>query len=309
MNSRNALSKIKKSKIKSGMVTTPSKFEKVMDILVALVVGFGAFVAIIPMWHVLMSSISGGYEIFNYSGLAFLPQGETTFEAYKALFKFQDGLIIKGIMNTIIYTLGTVAFGVIINVCAGYALSRKTKLSSAMSLLCILSVMFSGGMAPLYFVVNSLGLTNTYFSVILTECTMGMNMILARLAFNSVPEETVESARIEGAGHFRVMFQIMLPQCIGIFAITVLMTFINSWNSFIGAQLYNGYNENLFPLQLVIDAFKQSIDALMDGGTPPYNMYPVQFAGIVVTTLPIMCILPFFQKQLERGVMVGAVKG
>ncbi len=298
-----------KKRSKPGMVTKPNAVGIIADVLIALFVAAAALLCIIPMWHVLMSSISNGYDIYNFSGIALSPHGSATFAAYKELFEFQDGLIWTGLLNTLIYTGGTILFGLVINVCAGYALSRKTKLSKVMGLLCIFSVMFSGGMAPLYFVVDTLGLTNTYFSVILTECTMGMNMVMAGIAFKGVPEETVESARIDGAGHIRVMFQIMLPQCLGIFMITVLMTFISSWNSYIGAQLYNGYNYDLFPLQLVINQFKQTIDGLMNGGLPPYEMYPVQFAGIIVATLPIMIALPFFQKPLERGVIGGAVKG
>lgn len=298
-----------KNKYRGGMVTKPNPVGTIVDVLIVVFVALAALICVIPMWHVLMSSISDGYTIFNYNGIALLPQGSVALTAYKELFAFQDGLVWTGLLNTFIYTAGTIAFGIVFNVCAGYALSRKTKLSSVMSLLCVFSVMFSGGMAPLYFVVDSLKLTNTYFAVILTECTMGMNMVMAGIAFKGVPEETVESARIDGAGHLRVMFTIMLPQCISIFMITVLMTFISSWNSYIGAQLYNGHNYNLFPLQLVINQFKLTIDGLMNGGVPPYEMYPVQFAGIILATLPIMLMMPFFQKQLERGVFNGAVKG
>ena len=298
-----------KRRIKGGMVTKPTAGGVIADIVITAIVALAAFICIIPMWHVLMSSISDGYDIYNYSGIALVPRGEVTFGAYKELFAFQDGLLWIGLMNTFIYTFGTVGIGVCINVCAGYALSRKTKLGPVMALLCVFSVMFSGGMAPLYWVVDSLHLTNTYFSVILTECTMGMSMVLAGMAFKSVPEDTVEAARIDGAGHIMVMFQIMLPQCINIFMVTILMTFINSWNSYVGVQLYNGFDSNLYSLQLVIDQFKQVIDSLMSGGTPPYEMYPVQFAGIIFTTLPIMIAMPFFQKQLERGVITGAVKG
>lgn len=142
-------------------------------------------------------------------------------------------------MNTILYVIGTLAVGLVLNVLAGYCLSRKTKLGGVMSALCVFTVIFSAGQGPTFYVVDMLGLTQTRFSVILTECTMGMYMIIGAMAFRSVPEETVESAKLEGAGHLRIMFEIMLPQCFSLFMVTVLFTFVAAWNSFIGARLYN----------------------------------------------------------------------
>lgn len=302
---------LKKAKIKTGgMVTAKTPGAIIGDIILVLVVGILAAICIIPMWHILMSSISDGETIYNYDGIALIPQGGVTLKAFKELFTFRDGIIWRGYLNTIIYVVGTMSLGLVLNVIAGYCISRKTKLSSFMSILCIFSVMFSGGQAPLYFVVDSLGLTGTYFSVIFTECTMGMYMLYGAIAFRSVPQETVESAQLDGAGHIRVMFQIMLPQCLSIFMVTLLMTFVSSWNSYISAQLYNSGLDEIYPLQLVLLTIQDTVDGWMTSSTnPPYDRYPIQFAGIIAAILPIMIAMPFFQDQLEAGVLGGAVKG
>ena len=297
-------------KIRSGMVRNNSVGSVIADIAIMVIVGLMAFICIIPMWHVLMQSFSDGYTIANYDGIALVPQGGFTFRAYEELFAYRDGIIWRGYLNTIIYVAGTVGLGLLLNVLAGYCLSRETKLGKFMTILCLFSLMFSGGQAPLYWIITSIGMDKVpYLAVIFTECTMGMYLIMGGIAFRSVPKETVESAQLEGAGHFRVMFQIMLPQCMGIFMITVLMTFVMAWNSFVGAQLFYGRDEDLFPLQLVLTNLKEDVDGLMMNNPVPYERYPMQFAGVVMATLPIMIAMPFFQDQIESGVMVGAIKG
>lgn len=111
-------------KIKSGMVRGKSVGSVIADIIIVLLVGALALVAIIPMWHVLMSSFSDGRSIFYYSGIAFVPEGGFTFRAYEELFSFEDGLIWTGYMNTILYVIGTLAVGLVLNVLAGYCLSQ-----------------------------------------------------------------------------------------------------------------------------------------------------------------------------------------
>ena len=300
----------RKPKIKSGMVQSKTAGSVMADAVILVLVGLLALVCIIPMWHVLMQSLSDGETIYNFDGIALIPQGGITFRAYEELFTYRDGLIWRGYLNTIIYVIGTVGVGLVLNVLAGYCITRETKLSKFMTGLCLFSLMFSGGQAPLYWVITSMGLDEVpYLAVIVTECTMGMYMIIGGMAFRSVPKETVESAELEGAGHFRVMFQIMLPQCMSLFMITVLMSFVAAWNSFIGAQLFYGREEDLFPLQLVLSRIKEEVDALMQNNPVPYERFPMQYASVIVATLPIMIAMPFFQKQIESGVMTGAVKG
>ncbi len=292
-----------------GMVKAKSVGAMIADVVFIVLLLVAAIICIIPMWHVLMSSLSQGDDIYYYNGIALWAQGGITFESYGELFDYEDGLIWIGYGNTLIYVAGSLLVGLVLNVLAGYCLSRTSKLSRVMSLLCVIPVVFSAGQAPLYYVVNALGLTKTYFSVIFTECTMGMYMIIGAMAFRSVPAETVESARLDGAGHLTVMFRIMLPQCFSLFMVTVLFTFVSSWNSFIGAQLYNNGADEIYPVQLILQSIKEYSDHVTSAVNPRWERYPMQFAGIVVATLPIMIMLPFFQKQIESGVLGGAVKG
>ena len=102
----------------------------------------------------------------------------------------------------------------------------------------------------------------------------------------------------------------MLPQCFSLFMVTVLFTFVAAWNSFIGARLYNAGITDLYPLQLILQRIKESSDRVASQiGNANWARYPMQFAGVIAATLPIMVIMPFFQKQLESGALGGAVKG
>ena len=302
----------KMKKPRTGMVRNRSVGAVISNVVLIILAVFAAAICIIPMWHVLMLSFSDPTTAYNSEGFVFLPLGGFHLSGYSELFQYADGLIFTGYLNTIIYVVGTLGVGLILNVLAGYVLSRSSRLSGVFSLLCVFTIIFSGGQAPTYWIVDTIGLTNTYFSVILTECTMGMYMIIGAMAFRSVPVSTVESAELEGAGHLRIMFQIMLPQCFSLFMVTVLFTFVAAWNSFVGAQLYNFGNDDIYPLQLILDSIKDQLDNYFTGSSANQmiaRFYTVQFAGIIAATLPIMILMPFFQNQIESGVMSGAVKG
>lgn len=291
---------------RSGMVANHSLGSRIADLIVYAVVVFLACICILPMWHTLMASLSDPVQLLAHDGFVLFPLGGATFEGYKLVFR--DASILRGYANTIYYTVATTGIGFVINVLGGYALSRPTKLRSAMSIFLIISMMFSGGMIPTYMVMNELGLVGTEWAIILPEATMAMYVIVGMNAFSSVSESTVEAARIDGAGHFRVMFQIMLPQCFSLFVITILNTFVGSWNSWISASIYVPFDRDKWPVQLWIQQMVQENQNFLQTANPNYDTYLIQFCVIVVAVLPILVAFPFFQKQLEAGSITGGVK-
>lgn len=297
---------MKHKKGSSGMVVSHSLGERAVDWLIILIVCLLAFICVLPMWHTVMSSISDPFELLAHKGFVLRPLGKPTLEGYKLIFR--DASILKGYANTIYYTVATTGIGLVLNVMGGYALSRRTKLKSALSVYLIISMMFSGGMIPTYMVMNELGLVGSEWAIILPEATMAMNVIVGMNAFNTVPEATVEAAHIDGAGHFRIMFQVMLPQCLSLFVITILNTFVGSWNSWISASIYVPFDRSKWPIQLWIQQLVQENQNFLQSANPNYNMYLIQFAVIVVAVLPILVMFPFFQKYLEAGTITGGVK-
>lgn len=300
------MAKMKKVKVRSGMAAGNTVGSVVADVIIIAVCVLLAFICVLPMWHTLMASLSDPVLLLANDSFLFWPLGEANVEGYKLL--FQDVSILSGYGNTIYYTAATTLIGFVINVMGGYALCRQTKLKKPMTLFLLFTMMFSGGMIPTYMVMNELGLVGTEWAIILPEATMAMYVIVGMNAFNTVPEATVEAAKLDGAGHFKIMFQVMLPQCLSLFVITILYTFVGSWNSWLSAQIYVPFNHDKWPLQLWIQQIVSDNKNFLQSANPNYYQYLIQYAVIIVSVLPILIAFPFFQNKLEAGAVTGGVK-
>ncbi len=297
----------KKYKIKDGPVENRSFGSLLGNGIVTLIVIALALVAVLPMWHVLMSSLSDGRELLTYDGFAILPIGGFNTNAYELM--MQNKLIIQGYINTIIYVAGAVGLGLVLNVLGGYVLYRQTKLNAVITMMITLTMLFSGGAVPTFMVMHALGLTGTRIPIILGLCTNSMFMIIACNAFRGVPKDTVEAATMDGCGEIRLMFQVLLPQCMSLMSVTILNTFIGAWNSWVDASIYVPMDQSRWPIQLVINQVVTQNENILSSPNPNYDRYLIQFAAIIIAVLPILVAFPFFQDKIEQGVLVGGVKG
>lgn len=290
-----------------SMVEKPGIGDNIAHVIVVILCALIAFCSIIPMWHVLMSSLSDGRALMAHEGIAWLPVGKLNFEGYAKIFR--DASVLKGYANTILYTVSSTALGFLIATTAGYAISRDTRLKTPMIMILMITMLFSGGMVPTYMVIKKLGWVGTRLALIIPGCTNAMFIIMMMNAFNSVPKEMYEAARIDGAGHLRTMFQIMLPQAMNLGSVIILNSVVGQWNSWLQASIYVPNNKNLWPLQLWIRQITNENQNFLQSSNPDYSRYLVQYAVIVAATLPIIAIFPFFQDKLEKGVIAGGVKG
>lgn len=288
------------------MVEKRSTGGRIADGIILVLLIVVALCCLMPLWHVLMSSISDGQHLLAHDGLVLAPVGEATLDGYR--FVFRDDRVLQGYGNTLIYVAGTVVFGLIVNTLGGYVLSQKTKLGPALTVLMVLTMMFNGGTVPTYMTVRSLGMTGTRWALMLPACTNAMFVMMAVKAFGSVPQATVESARLDGAGHFTVMFRVMLPQCMGLMSVTLINTGILAWNSWFDASIYVTMQTHLWPLQLWVRQISSESEDFLNYANPDYARYLIQYVVIVIATVPLLVVFPFFQKKLERGMMMGAVK-
>ncbi|MCM1025536.1 MAG: carbohydrate ABC transporter permease [Roseburia sp.] len=291
----------------SSMVEHPSVGDRIVDIIVILLCALVAFCSLVPMWHVLMSSFSDGKILMTHEGVAWLPQGGFTLAGYRHIFK--DSSIITGYLNTILYTVSSTALGFFIACTAGYAMSRDTRLKTVMIMAMMVTMLFGGGMVPTYMVIRKLGWVGTRLALIIPGCTNAMFMVMMMNAFNSVPREMYEAARIDGAGHFRTMSQIMLPQAMNLGSVIILNSVVGQWNSWLQASIYVPNKRNLWPLQLYIKEITANNENFLQSSNPDYSRYLIRYAVIVAATLPIVILFPFFQDKLEKGVIAGGIKG
>ena len=175
----------KKKRIREGMVEHLTIGNHIANCIIHFCLIMVAVISLLPMWHVLMSSVSDGFSLLSYKGVAVVPVGKPTLEGYRLIFR--DASVWIGYKNTIIYVAGTVGLGFVLNVLGGYALSQPTKGKGIMYGFLFVTMLFSGGIVPTYMVMNTLGLTGSRLSIILLEATQTFYLIFAAKAFAAVP--------------------------------------------------------------------------------------------------------------------------
>ena len=181
-----------------------------------------------------------------------------------------------------------------------------------MTLMALITMYFSGGMIPLYLQVNRLGLLNSVWALLLPTAMSTYNLIIMRTAFSNIPAELEESAFLDGANEWVILFRIVVPLSMATLAVMVLFYSVNIWNGWFNAMIYL-QDRKLFPLQLILREIliandTSSMTVGMTGDKVPLAE-SVKYATIVVATLPVLCIYPFLQKYFVKGVMIGALKG
>lgn len=278
----------------------------IADAVIYLLITLMMFICIIPLWYSLVASFSDGFTLYNSNGMVWWPVGEINVKAYEHIFATTN--ILRGYANTLFYVVTATLLGLILNVFAGYTLSRHTRYRTFMTLYVMFTMMFNGGLIPTFIIMTKYGLVNNPFAVIIPTCTNAFFMIMMANAYRSIPESTIEAAMLDGAGHLRVMFQICLPQCMSIATVVILYSVVNQWNSWFQAYIYLPRANDWWPLQLWVNQMVAENVSFMMSGNIDWSQYIIQYGLTVVATIPILCVFPFFQKYMEKGAVLGGVK-
>ena len=269
------------------------------------------FATFYPIYHVLMASFSDGGALMAHRGVLYKPLKFTTI-AYKTI--LEKPYLFRAYLNTILICAVSLVLNVILTSFAAYFLSRKEAVGKRTIMMLILFTMyFNGGLIPTYMVIRNLGILDTLWSVILPAAISTYNLIVLRTAFASIPDSLYEAAYIDGAGHFRILFQIVIPLSKATIAVIVLYYLVAHWNSWFNASIYID-NRDLYPLQLYLREILIENDQgemgqnIMDSDRQTLSE-TLKYAIITVATVPMLCVYPFLQKYFAKGVMIGAVKG
>lgn len=282
--------------------------EKVFSVINTVFMLFIIFITLYPFWYVIMASFSDNSAVLTNQGLMFWPQGFNLNSYAKVL---KNNMIYTGYSNTlIILVLGTV-LNLIMTALGAFVLSRRNlRLKKLLMIIVVVTMYFDGGIVPLYLVVKNLGLINTRWALILPGLISTYNLVILRTAFESIPASLEESAKIDGASPFKILWSIILPLSKPTIAVLVLYYGVGYWNSWFSAMIYLK-DRNLYPLQLVLREILISgtnTDMVSGADSQVQISETLKYAVIVVSTLPVLCIYPFLQRFFEKGIMVGAVK-
>lgn len=265
---------------------------------------------VIPLWVVLVTSLSSRETITAAGGLVVVPRG-VDLSAYRII--FAGGQITRALAVSATVTLLGTAVSLLVTVLAAYGLSRPGSLGHRFLLFYFLmTFLIYPGMVPSYLVVTGLGLKDSLWSLVLPSAVSVFNLVVVRAFFQNLPGELLDSARIDGAGEFRILWRIVLPLSKAVVAVVGLFYAVGYWNVWFSALLYIDDN-NKFPIQRVLQSFILAGQTPQTSGVAAGTALPptlaVKMAVVVVTVLPIALVYPFIQRHFTRGVLVGAVKG
>lgn len=277
-----------------------------------VILGLFALAIFVPLVYVVIASFMDP-TVLNNQGISFRIQDWTT-EAYKRV--MQDEMIWRGFLNSFFYSTVSTVISVFVTMLAAYPMSKKELVGRKFfNTLFLITMFFGGGLIPTFILMNQLRLVNTVWALLIPGAFNVWNMILARTYYNSISKELWEAAKVDGASEVQYFFKILIHVCKPIIAVMALWGFVGMWNSYFDAMIYLN-DARLQPLQLVLRS------VLVQNTPQPGMIADIQstaelaktaellkYATIVVSSLPLIVMYPFFQKYFDKGVMVGSIKG
>ncbi len=297
---------MEKSKFVRNRLT--QRFE-LMDWILMIILTLFTICIIIPFLNVIAISFTS-YKEYMQSTWVIWPK-EPVLDAYEEMLK--DSRIFVGYKTTLCYIAIGVPMNLFLCTTLAYAMSRNGWPGRrAIFIMVLITMIFNGGIVPLYLVMKSLGLTGKIWSVILAQGMNTFNMILIYNYFCSLPDSLVESASLDGANEWTILFKIMLPLAKPILATVVLFVTVQLYNEYFMSIIFLRSN-NWQPLQqvlrsIVIDSsVVDTASSMADVGERNFTT-AIKMAAVIATMVPIMCVYPFLQKYFTKGIMIGAIK-
>lgn len=283
------------------------------DVINYVLMTFIALVCLYPFWYVIVGAFNDGSDYMR-GGVYLWPR---SLSLNNFTMVFNDNRLLVGFKNTLARTfLGTVT-GTLFTATVAYGMSRKDlPFKKTIYWINLFTMFFGGGLIPYFLVLKQLGLINSFWVYIIPALYSVFNMIIIMNFFKDIPEEIHESGTIDGASEFRIFYTLYLPLSTPVLATVALWVGVGHWNSFFDSMVYTT-SANLQTLQLFL--VKLIKEASMTQGeaasrvpaqvAKTVSITTLRYAAIVVSTVPILCIYPFLQKFLAKGIMLGSLKG
>jgi len=294
-----------------------SSSDRIFDFILFSLLTLIFLVVAYPLYFVIISSISDPVKVAA-GEITLVPIG-ITFGGYTAVLGEEN--IVRGFLNSLLYTTLGVLFNLFLTLPTSYALSRKDfALNKPITLFYLVTMFIGGGMMPTYLVVKGAGMLNTMFALFIPGGIGVYNMIVARTFFTTnIPSELLEAAKLDGCGNIKFFFHIVLPLSGAIIAILTLYYGIGHWNAYFSALLYIT-DRVKWPLQLELrnillqNSWSSAVTAvtveqMQEKARLQAQAEQMKYSLIIISSLPVMILYPFIQRHFVKGVMIGAVKG
>lgn len=275
-------------------------------------------VTLYPFLNTIAVSLNAGNDTIR-GGIYLLPR-EWTLQNYKAV--FVSGTIYNAFLISVARTVLSTVLNIFLTTMLAYTLSRREYVfRKPITLVFILTMYFNAGLIPGYFLIKDLHLLNSFWVYVVPSMVSAFNLIVIRTYIGSLPESLVESARMDGAGDFKIFMQIIFPLCKPVLATIALFVAVGAWNSWFDAFLYTSSKQELSTLQYELMKLLSSSmnsnsnpsvaagagmtkDSAVDMVTP----LSIRAAVTIVASVPILLVYPFLQKYFVVGLNVGSVK-
>lgn len=258
-------------------------------------------------------AISFNEAVDTLTGGIYLIPRKFTIQNYKTVFNMSS--LMRGAYISVMRTLIATVLHMLLTAMLAYVLTRKEfLLNKFVSLFYVLTMYVNGGLIPGFMLFRSLGLTNTFWVYIIPGAISAFNMIVIRTYMNGLPDSLVESAQVDGAGHMRIFWRIILPLCKPVLATVALFIAVGHWNSWFDAMIYNSGRPDLTTLQYELMKLISSVTRQIgDPNTAKHassmvTPESIRSAASIVTALPIVCLYPFLQRYFVTGLTIGGVK-
>ena len=277
-----------------------------------ILLGIFLLAIIVPLIYVIVASFMDPV-VLSSEGITF-DFSKWSLEGYKRVLK--DDMLLRGFLNSVFYSISYAVISVAVTLMAAYPLSKEEFVGRKfVNTLYVITMFLGGGLIPTYLLIDKLNLLNTVWAILLPGAINVWNIMLAKTYFKTLPRELREASAIDGASEIKHFFKIVLPVSKPIIAVLMLYQFVGQWNSYFDAMIYID-DANLQPLQLVIRS-------ILIQNAPSTGMIAdiqsiaemskiselLKYSTIVVSSLPLLVMYPFFQKYFDKGIMVGSIKG
>ena len=289
-----------------------SRQDKVLLTIGYVLLGLFVIAIIVLMIYIVVASFMDPITLQN-KGITFDFSKWTT-TAYERV--MTNSQIWIGFKNAVLYSVLFTVVSVTVTLLAAYPLSRADfRGKGFFNVIFMITMFFGGGLIPTYLIVSNLGLVDSMWAVILPGAFSVWNMTIARTYYRGIPQELREAADVDGASELTFFFKILLPVCTPVIAVLTLWQFVAMWNSYFDAMIYLNDSAKQ-PLQLVLRSIliqnqpESGMIADMQSTAARAQLAELlKYATIIISSLPLLIMYPFFQKYFDSGIMAGAVKG